>query len=181
MGCDIEYDPALEASLAKKQYEREKAQREQELAYGKDVYADLKDLPKEEVSQDELEPFVRAILERSQGLADALPQLNGLDMNDSLGRNWQVSINKSEGTNNVWGISFRRMSPGCAEGHIISLLESSRASVDYVNWWMPGESMHRNNQWAIRQSQKRFDDLFSPLEKALAPVKRVGEPISDAR
>jgi hypothetical protein len=112
MGCDIEYDPVVEARIAQNQHDREKARREQELAYGREVFAALKDLPREKLPEDELAPFVRGILERSQRIADALPQLNGLDMNDSLGRNWQVSINKSEGTNSVWGISFRRMSSG---------------------------------------------------------------------
>lgn len=181
MGCDIEYDPAVEARIAKAEYEREKARNEEERAYGIEVFNALKDLPIARLDQPKLVPFVGGLLERSQAVADVLPQLNGLDINDSLGRDWEVVMHKGDESHRVYGVSFRRMNPGCVEAHNIYSLDSSGVSVHYANWRMPGENIHDNNLWAQVQTAKRFDDLLGPLEKALGLVKRAGEPISDSR
>lgn len=169
MGCDIEYDPKREAEFQRNQYQKDQDRRQKELDYARRIHESLRNLSYEKLPQAELKPAVEKMIVRTQRISDILPQLEGVGIKDSLGRSWEVSWNKSEKSGEVYLVGMRRSYAGVQEGHIFSLIEHSGikdASIQYVNWSMI-DCMQHDNLWAVVPTEKRFDDLFVPLEKAL--------------
>lgn len=162
--------------------EQEKIKRESE--YRSSTYNSIRNLSRERLSQEKIKEEVNRMLNRVERICKAVPNLIGLSLSDSLNRNWEITIERSEEDGDLTNdgeIFMVLLNRAHTEAVNISLTDTG-ANIHYgILFWPDSEDYGspENNLPAVILARQRFNDLFDPLEKALG--LRQGEPLSLSR